>query len=292
MSFSVSHSMRDHSGAVYALAASGDGTLWSSAADRMIVQWDIASGIQRGFVVRNEAVVYALHIHQSSPYLLAGDQLGQVHIIDLLNKKEAKNLHWHQGGIFDIVCNNERSIAAFASADGKVSIWQINTWECIRVITVSAEKIRCLLFSDDNTYLFVGANDGNIYTFETSFWNEVNRCMAHANGVTSLCWHQEKNVLLSGGRDGHLRAWKTLSASEVMALPIHYYSIYGIALNLEANLIATCSRDKTIKIWNASDFSLLQKLTAHTHSVNRVLWQNDVLISCSDDRSIVVWKNS
>jgi WD40 repeat protein len=55
--------------------------------------------------------------------------------------------------------------------------------------------------------------------------------------------------------------------------------------------------DKSIKVWDAVSFKLLKvidraRYAGHGTSINKLLWtpyQNQV-VSCSDDRSLSVWK--
>jgi len=54
--------------------------------------------------------------------------------------------------------------------------------------------------------------------------------------------------------------------------------------------------DKTLKIWDAENLKLLRVLdktrhAGHGHSVNQVLWlgKRELLLSCSDDRTISAW---
>jgi WD40 repeat protein len=54
--------------------------------------------------------------------------------------------------------------------------------------------------------------------------------------------------------------------------------------------------DKSIKIWDSTTFRLLKVLDKSRHaghgtSVNKVLWLaiDEVLITCSDDRTLGIW---
>jgi centriolar protein POC1 len=78
----------------------------------------------------------------------------------------------------------------------------------------------------------------------------------------------------------------------VLSVPAHNYAIYSIAFG--HGICASASRDKTIKIWDELSFNPIQRLDTksggHSHSVNKLLFQHDHLISCSDDRQIICWK--
>jgi WD40 repeat protein len=75
----------------------------------------------------------------------------------------------------------------------------------------------------------------------------------------------------------------------------HLFTVNDIAYHPNGKFFATASRDKTIRIWDAVSFVLLKVIDSirnagHLKSVNRLLWVDDVLISCSDDRSIIAWE--
>ena len=80
-------------------------------------------------------------------------------------------------------------------------------------------------------------------------------------------------------------------------LPAHWFTINRIRFNPKHSLVATASRDKTIKIWNSSNFKLLkvidyERYGCHLNSINDLYWLPDGqhLISCSDDRTLIVWE--
>nr|MDQ3100792.1 hypothetical protein [Bacteroidota bacterium] len=113
-------------------------------------------------------------------------------------------------------------------------------------------------------------------------------------GTSSLAFHPAKPVLISGGKDGYLRFWRTDQDHQLTReIAAHKGGIYRILFNDDGSLCATCSRDRTIKIWNANSFEPLHRLDrvagGHTHSVNSILWIDDLLISASDDRTLIAW---
>jgi WD40 repeat protein len=102
--------------------------------------------------------------------------------------------------------------------------------------------------------------------------------------------------LLSGGRDAMLRVW---DVERDFALhseqPAHWFTVNHIVFSPDGQLFATASRDKTLKIWDATDFRLLKVVDTvrhggHINSVNRLLWLPGCLVSCSDDRTAMLWQ--
>ena len=152
----------------------------------------------------------------------------------------------------------------------------------------------------------IGASDNFIYIFSiedpksqigTVNCQLLTKFSSHTNSVFSLCYSSDGNELYSGGRDALLHSYDVLNEYyELRKVPAHLYTINDIVL-LDTNLFATASRDKNIKIWNQENLELLkvidlEKFTGHKNSVNKLCWLNkeNILVSVSDDRSIIAWK--
>ncbi|MBK7939593.1 MAG: hypothetical protein IPJ82_22020 [Lewinellaceae bacterium] len=76
--------------------------------------------------------------------------------------------------------------------------------------------------------------------------------------------------------------------------PAHLFTLNHIVFSPDGQFFATASRDKTIKIWDAATFQLLKVVDTirnggHINSVNRLLWLPGCLVSCSDDRTVMLW---
>jgi WD40 repeat protein len=85
----------------------------------------------------------------------------------------------------------------------------------------------------------------------------------------------------------------------IKSQPAHLFTINNIAFHPTEPIFATASRDKMIKIWDLNNYKLLKvidviKFGGHINSVNKLLWStfNNLLISVSDDRTVIVWKIS
>jgi WD40 repeat protein len=124
----------------------------------------------------------------------------------------------------------------------------------------------------------------------------LHRWEAHRNSVFSLCLSPCGKYLLSGSRDAHLSVWLVEeNYRHLHSQPAHLFTINHIVYSPDTSFFATAGRDKHVKIWDAANFKLLkvidkEKFDGHVNSVNRLLWNEHYLISCSDDRSLKVWK--
>jgi WD40 repeat protein len=181
--------------------------------------------------------------------------------------------------------------------DGILTKWDIDKYRASESIVLSSKSLRAISKHPKLDLLAIAASDSNIYLLNSQNLELVRKIEnAHDNSVFSLCFSPDGEYLLSGGRDAYLRI--RLSNNNFEELPTqaaHLFTVNDIAYHPNGKFFATASRDKTIRIWDAVSFVLLKVIDSirnagHLKSVNRLLWVDDVLISCSDDRSIIAWE--
>lgn len=101
----------------------------------------------------------------------------------------------------------------FGHTDGKVSVYDKNSYKCLKVVSVSPYKISSLAGVGD--YLWAGYNTGMIYVYDTSVtpWRVKKDWRAHDNPVCSIVadrqsiWKMDRLQVISLGLDNMLRVW-------------------------------------------------------------------------------------
>lgn len=296
MSFKRLTALSGHSGSVYAINTGKNAhTIFSASGDKYAVEWDLEVQKQLPLAVKFEQPIFSIIYIAEANLLIAGDGVGGIHVIDLAEKKEIRHLKVHLRGIFDFHYQKMYKQLIALGGDGLMSVWSVPDFELVRNIPLSTEKLRQITYSEKENMLAVACGDGYIRLLEPQFFNELQTIDAHKEGANSVAWHPTKPVLVSGGKDAMIRCWSTTdNYKEIMELPAHNYAIYSLVFDEKAVYMASASRDKTIKIWDANSLEPIQKLEikegGHTHSVNKLMWYGDTLVSCGDDRKIILWK--
>jgi len=287
-----------HSGPIYTLEKGNEAhTFFSGSGDKFVAEWNLETLSPEKFAVKLESTIYSICNIPSKKILVVGLSNGDLHVIDLVNKKEIKHFTLHKDGVFDIKYLEATNSLFVLSAEGLLSVWDADTLDLLRKIELSDQKLRSIDFNQDQTSAAIACGDGSIRILDTKTLNETHRLQGHEKNVNVVAFHPNGRFLLSGGRDAHLRFWQIEEDYKlVRSIPAHNFAIYSIVFNKNATLCATASRDKTLKIWDANTFDVLDRLdkkshNAHINSVNKALWHpyKDYLISASDDRSIMIW---
>jgi WD40 repeat protein len=288
-----------HQAAVYALVAGADEKLiYSGSSDKMIARWNIAEKKADNFAASMPTSVYQLLYDVAYNRLYVGSGVGAVHVIDLNEKKEIKNLILHpNAAIFDLIKADKFNLIITAAADGSVVAFDENNFELIARNKLCEQKIRSLCFIESSQVLLAACGDGYIRVLELPTLKVVNQFYAHDLSANKVIKHPIKDIILSGGRDAHLNIMEWPSCKIMEKIPAHNFAIYDIVFHPENSLFATASRDKNIKIWDANSLQFLyridkEKNEGHINSVNKLLWSKyeNTLVSTGDDRSIMGWQ--
>ena len=270
---------------------------YSSGADGLIVEWqkDIKDGGK--LIATIGKPVYSMLLDEESLQLLCGTSRGNLHIIDLKENKEIKNIEVHNLGIFDMRFTDKHLITC--GGDGVVAILDKEDFSLIKKINHSEKSARIIAVHPSHKEFSVGYSDFEIRTFECSNFDLIRTLSGHTNSVFALAYSPDGNFLLSSGRDAMIKVWDIKKQHNlIMDIPAHTLQIKCIAFNLEGNLFASSSMDKTIKIWDAYTFELLKVIDfarneSHTNCINKILWlNNNEFVSCSDDKKVMSWNIS
>lgn len=285
-----------HRAAIYALAKSHTPNHFLSAGgDGWIVEWNLDNPELGKLLVNVESQLFSL---TTSPQewpeqlIIAGNMTGGIHWINPANPSLSKNIQHHQKGVYCLLWIQDELFSA--GGDGILTRWNPSRKSAQESYQLSNKALRSIAYSAEQDLLAVGSSDGNIYLVQRSDLKLIKTIAAHANSVFTVSWLNQEQLLASGGRDAMLNI-QDKDEQPLFKQPAHWYTINHIIQPANTNWMATASRDKTIKIWSSSNFELLKVLDTirdggHSNSVNQLLWMNDHLVSCSDDRTIILWR--
>lgn len=296
------HTCTGHRAAVYALAPGKDERHFLSAGgDGWVTEWSLDAPETGRLVASVETQIFSLC---SLPHgrIVAGDMNGGVRWIDRLAPGDTRNIQHHQKGTFDILAAGKWVFTV--GGDGILTRWDSEKGGSVESFQLSNQALRAISFSEKRKELAIGASDNSIYLLDVETFDLRHTLKdAHTNSVFTVAYSPDERHLLSGGRDAMLKVWELENLQSPIPnlspltpdYPAHLFTVNHIVFSPNGNLFATASRDKTMKIWDAQTFQLLKvvdtmRYGGHINSVNRLLWLPDCLVSCSDDRTVKLWR--
>lgn len=291
-------SFSGHKDCVYALCEGpSEHEFFSSGADGWVVLWNVDEPEQGKLIARMPSSVYALHYFQEHNLILVGVNQDGLHLIDLNSGNDIWNLPCPGVIWFRFDALDENQILA-AGSKGNLLLFNALTKSFVLLPNLNSD-IRALSVNPKNNQLSTGSSDGKIRIFNTISFEKFVEFEAHANTVFGLGWFPDGQYLVSCGRDAKLKLWNCESGGQPeleKEIPAHLFGIHDVKVHPSKPILATGSTDKTIKIWDAENLKLLRVLdksrhAGHGHSINQILWlgKRELLLSCSDDRTISAW---
>ena len=286
-----------HKDCIYTLEkADKDNVFFSGDGDGMVVAWDFKNPDTGKLIAKTDASVYALHYMPGLNYLIVGENFAGLHIIDLKENKEIKFIRITSAAIFDIkVFEN---VIFVATGDGEVILVNKNDFSLLNKIKLSEKSARAIAICQQKEEFAVGYSDNHIRIFDLKDHTLKQTISAHDNSVFTIVYSPDGKYLLSGGRDAHIKVWDVPGNYKLFNdIVAHMYTINHITYRPDGKYFLTSSMDKSIKVWDADKFKLLKVIDKSRHaghgtSVNKLYWSKhkEQVASCSDDKTISIWK--
>lgn len=286
-----------HKGPVYTITRGVNaGEILSGSSDQRLGSWNLRTGQTGEFSAAMPTHIIALISIPSSKIIVAGTSGGTVHFLDPVKKTEVKAEKYFDSQVFDFALSEKHHLLFASSGDGRLIITDLNSFEKLKTLQLSNEKVRNIAVHPDGDSVAIATSNGNVHVFALPLMKETCNWHAHDLAANCVCWHPQGKYLLSGGRDAHLKVWDPSKNFELIQdIAAHNYAIYSIVFSPDGTYFATASRDKTVKVWNAETQQLLlrinkEKQDGHINSVNKVVWTEEGLVSTGDDRAIILWE--
>ena len=284
-----------HRSALYAMAESHTPNhILAAGGDGWVTEWDTQKPETGQVIAQVEQPIYAMAVapaHWPEPILLLGDMLGSLYWVNRAQPTNPRHIVHHSKGLYSIQWLHNEVFTA--GGDGILTRWDARTQRPLESIQLSNRALRTVAYQPSRDILAIGASDGYIYYLKRDNFEVLAQVNAHQFSVFSLLWSPCGQILFSGGRDAMLKSWQHFTTN-TQAIPAHLATINHIVCSPDKNMLATAGRDKQIKIWAMDDLRLLKVLDTirdkgHLNAVNRLIWNENGLFSCSDDRTIISW---
>ena len=255
----------------------------------------LREGAVRGGGEQGGALLCIAHVGQTDTVVTGwGD--GGVRCFDALDGE----LHWevreaHQGAVTAVVVASNLSFFATAGERGEVKVWSLRSRTLVRELAEHRGPVTGLQLFNDDAHLLSSSHDRSILTWDLATGQRAATNLLQMGQVHAVHLCRNQQNFLSTGSDRRVSLWDTRQHEPVRqaAVASAYRDVTATALSgaHSDRFFATGGTDQVVTLWDMHKFAPVQTGVAHTATVNKLAFAPDdrQLLSCSNDRSIMVW---
>lgn len=173
------------------------------------------------------------------------------------------------------------------SRDRTIRVWDINTYQCLKVIGGPAAKParpanhEAPLDCHPNT-IHKGVNLNG-----TPAGDALYHVPEEYHSASVLCLRFDEEIMVTGSSDATCIVWDMKTWEPKFRLRHHNAGVLDVCF--DKRYIVSCSKDNSICVWNRNTGDLIRVLQGHRGPVNALQMRGNLLISASSDGVTRLW---
>jgi WD40 repeat protein len=284
--------LKGHTGPVWGLAFSPDGTQLASASlDATVRVWDARTSQEIRKLTDQGAPLHSVAFSPDGTQLAAGSQHRAVVVWNAKTGARLHRLEGHTGFVNGVAFSPDGTRLASASDDRTVRVWDLRAGKELRVLEDPTGPVLGVDFSPDGTWLAATGGRGCVWDAATY------QLVARVTGEFAVAFSPDATRMALGTFGHAVTVWDTAPgrmgkvSAPLFSLTGHLAKVPGVAFSPDGAWLASASVDGTAKIWNATTGTEVRTLRGHANGVQRVVFSPDGvrLASAGLDGVVQVW---
>jgi WD40 repeat protein len=283
-----------HTGSVFAVAFSPDGTLVATCSgDQTARLWDAATGLIVRTLTGHTRAVNGLAFSPDGTLLATSGSIDKTaRLWDIAAGQAVRTLIGHAQAVNGVAFSPDgKLLATSGSIEQTARLWDIAAGRAVRTLAGHTGRVAGVAFSPDGTLVATCSGDQTARLWDAYTGRAVRTLTGHTGRVAGVAFSPDGTLVATSSGDQTTRLWDPDTSQAVRTLTGHTDSVNGVAFSPDGTLVATGSADKTARLWDADTGQLIRALTGHADSVNGVAFSPDgtLLATGSADQTARLW---
>uniref|UniRef100_A0A7S3GL28 Guanine nucleotide-binding protein subunit beta-like protein n=2 Tax=Palpitomonas bilix TaxID=652834 RepID=A0A7S3GL28_9EUKA len=197
----------------------------------------------------HDVAISCMILDEGRDILLTGADDGKVKLwgIDVVPPSLKTTFSGHKRAISSIAL--DKTTLFVGSYDQRISIWDLISTRCERVIKLDAPPFAMLVYEGDR--LFASAAEGTIAVFDVDTYNRTHTLYGHRKAVNTMKLY-EGSKLVTSSADWTLRVWSADTLECLVSLAGHTNAVSAFDMLDSEGRAFSISLDRTLRVWDLS----------------------------------------
>lgn len=280
-----------HSGSVYSVAFSFDGTILASGSgDNTIKLWDVNDGKLLRTLSNGAGSISSVAFSPDGTKLVSACE-NQIKVWDTKYGKLLQTIVDPSGSVYSVSFDPDGEQVLAGCEDHTIKLWKIATREQIQIFRGHSAWVFSAVFSPDGSQIASGSGDHTVKIWEVSSGKVLQTFGDHTSWVSSVAFRPDGTQLVSGSGDNTVKVWDINNGQLIHTFDDHSFGVNSVVYRPDGNQIVSGSGDFTIKFWDVETGQLIRTLSDHIGSISTVAYHpnGDMIASGSSDYSVKLW---
>ncbi|MBO3459139.1 NACHT domain-containing protein [Aetokthonos hydrillicola Thurmond2011] len=245
--------LRGHTSRVWSVTFSPDGeALATSSSDHTVKLWNISTGQCLKTLIGHTSWVQSV-VFSPDGQLIASAGDDSVKLWDISTGHCLKTLtdsNPQSQWVWTVAFSPDGQTLASAGEDQTVSLWNVRTGKCRKILKGHTSRLWSVAFSPDGQTLASAGDDKIVRLWDTKTGKPLKVLEGHTSSVRSVAFSFANQFIASGSDDQTVKLWRIDTGECQKTLEGHGDRVRSVTFSPDDKTLTSGGEDSKIKLWD------------------------------------------